>query len=376
MATLKPVEIIIDFETVYGEDPSPTKPYIIPMTDAGLTASQAMEQVNTIAAGRDSSRPYFGLIDVNGDLNIPVSYENFPLIMRMIFGEETSTALTERADSTDYKAGETVEFTVGTGSYICTIGGTSDSSEPTDGVATGDIITDGTVTWIYTTETLYSHTVATAPDCVGSFMCEIKFLEDCGAGSTDRYFKYNGLKGNTGTFNITTTGVLAFSVSTIGSLQTDSITTAGYTAYERTNEVTVPTNRLFQQDASVTIDDVKYNLVKGTTQSFNNNLVKDDLLGGTAAVTEGQFIVTGNLESIFDGDMFTAAKNHVKTAMDISFGNQFGGLIQNFPEVDFAYTTPTAAANASSPLSLDFTAYKDTGSTTYSYSCYNTIASY
>lgn len=376
MATLKPVQILIDFETTYGEDPGTTKPYIIPMTSAALTASQAMETVNTIASGRDVSRASFGLIDVNGDLSIPVSYENFPVLMKMIIGDVTSGALGTRADSTAYLPGQTVAFATGTGSYVCTIGGTTDASEPTGGSADGDVITDGTVTWVYSTDTLYEHKLETAPDCVGSFLCEIKYLEDCGASSTDVYFKYNGLKTGTGSFSITTTGVLEFTISTMGASQTDNVSGAAYTPYDLTNKVELPTNRLFQQNASVTIDQVKYPLAKSTSEEFNNNLTKEDLLGGTSIVTEGQFAVTGTLESIFDGGLFAAAKNHVKTAMDMSFAAQFGGILQQFPEVDFSYTTPTATANESSPLSLDYAAFRDTGTSAYKVYVYNSIASY
>lgn len=376
MATLKPVQVLIDFETTYGEDPGTTKPYIIPMTSAALSASQAMENVDTISSGRDVSRASFGLIDVNGDLNIPVSYENFPVLLKMIIGDVTSGALGTRADTTDYLPGQTVDFVTGTGSYICITGGTSGSSEPTGGSADGDQITDGTVVWVYTTSTLYEHVLAAAPDCVGSFLCEIKFLESCGSGSSDVYMKYNGLKTGTGSFAVTTTGVLAFTISTMGASQTDNQSGASYTPYPLTNQVVLPTNRLFQQNASVTIEQDKYSLAKSTTLNFNNNLTKEDLLGGVSQVTEGQFNVSGNLESIFDGTMFAAAKNHVKTSMDVSFAAQFGGILQQFDEVDFSYMTPSATANESSPLSLEFQAFRDTGTSAYKAYVYNSISSY
>jgi hypothetical protein len=79
-------QVVIDFETTYGADPTSINGLLMPFNSFGLVASQKMTEPATIRAKRDAVMPIFGNIDCKGPAKIPVDLVNFGYWLRALLG--------------------------------------------------------------------------------------------------------------------------------------------------------------------------------------------------------------------------------------------------------------------------------------------------
>lgn len=67
----------------------------IPFISSSLDSEQSLVTSNVLGLGRDPTTPFQDVINVSGDIVIPVDLRNFGIWLKAIFGSPTSKAITD-----------------------------------------------------------------------------------------------------------------------------------------------------------------------------------------------------------------------------------------------------------------------------------------
>ena len=83
--------MLIGFETTYGVTPIPDDFFQVPFTSNDLDSSQGLIESNVLGLGRDPTEPFQDVINVDGDIVVPVDLRNIGFWLKAIFGDPTTT---------------------------------------------------------------------------------------------------------------------------------------------------------------------------------------------------------------------------------------------------------------------------------------------
>lgn len=83
--------LIIGFETVYGTAPASGAFHLVPFVSSDLDSAQGLIESNVLGLGRDPTQPYQDVINVDGDIVIPVDLRNIGHWLKAVFGAPTTT---------------------------------------------------------------------------------------------------------------------------------------------------------------------------------------------------------------------------------------------------------------------------------------------
>ncbi len=83
--------MLIGFETVYGTPPDAGDFHLVPFVSSDIDSSQGLIESNILGLGRDPSQPYQDVINVDGDVVVPVDLRNIGHWLKAVFGVPTTT---------------------------------------------------------------------------------------------------------------------------------------------------------------------------------------------------------------------------------------------------------------------------------------------
>ncbi len=171
-------KVVLDWETVPGEDPSSPKPIYLKTTESGITVNRQTKTDDIIGGDIDSGgEPYGTFNEVAGAITTPLYFEQIGVILKAALGSPT-----------------TVDNTNGT----------------------------------------YTHTFVST-ECIPSFCLQNTLKNDCESGS-DIVERYNGLKAKGFSFTVSPDGDYNISLDTVGMSMRDSIVD-GISELDETNKI-------------------------------------------------------------------------------------------------------------------------------------------
>jgi len=83
--------MLIGFEATYGVPSIPDDFFQVPFTSNDLDSSQGLIESNVLGLGRDPTEPFQDVINVDGDIVVPVDLRNMGFWLKCIFGDATTT---------------------------------------------------------------------------------------------------------------------------------------------------------------------------------------------------------------------------------------------------------------------------------------------
>jgi len=180
-------------EESFNVAPATPKVLLMKNTSFELKSEQKSEVVELLGNGHEPNKKTYGSYDYSGSLGFVLGGDYFPILLEGAVGAATTVdnATTEAyADSTAYSVGDIVNHSNGTNSLVCYKAGTSSTEPDVTGKKDGDIIVDGTVTWIL--RPLLKKRAGSLESCLPSFGIERKDIPNCSAGD-DHYELFTGL---------------------------------------------------------------------------------------------------------------------------------------------------------------------------------------
>jgi len=83
--------MLIGFETTYGTPPASGAFHLVPFVSSDLDSAQGLIESNILGLGRDPTQPYQDVINVDGDIVVPVDLRNMGHWLKCVFGAPTTT---------------------------------------------------------------------------------------------------------------------------------------------------------------------------------------------------------------------------------------------------------------------------------------------
>ena len=99
---------LLGFETVYGRSPASGGAdasvfHLIPFISSDLDSAQGLIESNVLGLGRDPTQPYQDVINVDGDIVVPVDLRNIGHWLKAVFGSpETGVSDTNESGTYDH----------------------------------------------------------------------------------------------------------------------------------------------------------------------------------------------------------------------------------------------------------------------------------
>jgi hypothetical protein len=84
-------QLLMDFETEFGQTPATIAAVKLPLNSAGLKATRNVIETNTITGRRDAPAPLWGKVDVSGTVVVPVDQEAIGYWLKAMFGDPATT---------------------------------------------------------------------------------------------------------------------------------------------------------------------------------------------------------------------------------------------------------------------------------------------
>lgn len=258
-------KLLVWREATKGTTPATiSKAYSITALSYNLVETQKTETNPALGNGGQSSATDFGMSDYAGNIECKYTGGIMPILTTHVIGAATTKAnavATIWTATTVVTAGTIVNSVAGTASLVCKTGGTTGATQPTyTGKVDGDLITDGTVTWIYRSAVLKRYQGSLTP-CLETLGIEMQSETGCGTVSTfkERYMGVflNSLELAKSGGNVT----YKYSIPAVAMDRTASNVT-GFTALTITNELAIADNSFGYDDATITI---------GGTEAVNAN---------------------------------------------------------------------------------------------------------
>ena len=100
-------KLLIAEEKEYGVLPD-TNYRQIPFISSSLDSEQGLISSNVLGLGRDPTQPFQDVINVDGDMVVPVDMRNIGLWLKAIFGIPTTSETEDGAYSHDFESGKTL----------------------------------------------------------------------------------------------------------------------------------------------------------------------------------------------------------------------------------------------------------------------------
>lgn len=412
-------QIVIDFETTFGQDPVSPNGLRIPFNTCELKGAQAFIDPATIRNSRSAVAPGLGRLTVEGPMVVPMCYKSLGYFFKAMFGAPTTT----NADTAGYLTGGAgVTTTIGTwtaitdGSFSVSIDGSASDVTGinfTGDAAMTDVAADiqtairaigtggfalATVTWNATTASFKITSGTTGPSssvgvlsaaasgtnisatmkCTASFatatagldLYSHKYVISTSAqpslvvekGFTDlgHYFKYNGVKVGGFKLVVGEDGELVGNVDLLGSNETPS-----NTAYDSTPTDVVLT-RINNFQAVLKEGGSETALVKTAEFNFNMGLDGNQFVIGAGNkrgdIPEGMVAVTGTIKALFTSmALLNKGINTTESSQEVIFTDASNGstLSIKVPEIYYDRTSPSITGPAGVELDLNWRGFYD-----------------
>jgi hypothetical protein len=281
-------QLILDFETVYGANPSPKASIKLPFLSCDLKVDQKPQISNILGSGRKASTPTHGKKTVTGELTGEIDLVAIGYPLKMVFGAPTTTH-------------------------------------------------EGAV---------YTHTFkigAVTP----SFLLEKGWPSL--AGGSPKYYLYNGCKAGGFEIKFGGNGQLTYRIPIIGAKETFG--TSPYVVTP-TKNVTGPSTIFGNADVVLRQGGSLITTIEEFNYIFKNNANIGHGLNGTGQGTmaaEGGPTIEGNIKGLFDHDtIISEGRDHIKTSLSAVCGaspEQIGFYIaeQEYSQESPAITGPEGA---------------------------------
>ena len=313
-------KVVLDWETTAGEDPVAAKPIYLTSVESGITANRQTKTDNVIGGDIDSGgEPYGTFNEVNGGITTPMYFEQIGVLLKASLGNPT---------------------TVDNG--------------------------DGTFT-----HTFVSH------NCIPSFCLQNTMKNDCEAG-VNIIERYNGLKAKGFNITISPDGDYTFSLDTVGMKFRDSITD-GLTELDEASKVVLGATRIKNAHTSLLIDGSSYTLSKSFSLSLDRGTEATYTIGTGAnagEISDLQVKANGDFSSLFDGGVYTKAKNETPVSFEVVVSDSSNSLSFKVAEAKFSFKNEAKKVGEKYPLNLSWNGYKTTGSELLKVVLTNTVTSY
>lgn len=313
MASPKIKQVLFDFEGEgnYGKDPKAPKPYVLLAVSDGISATQNTKVDNVIGGDIDSGgEKYSTSVDVKGSLTVPMYYEQIGVILKVALGDPKTEADTTSTD-------------------------------------------------------MHTHTFKST-ECISSCVIEDTLTTECNKdGSKKDFFKrFNGLKANTMNINASPEGDYHCEVDFVGATGRDNLVEPTLEKLDTANKIVLKNTRIVNKHAFLYINDSTepYKLAKEFSFTIDRGTDAEKVLSAGAIVEDSQFLVTGSLNSIFDGDMYKKAMSQEKVKAKLVFTDGKNSLEFIMAEVQFSTSDTARSYGEKYPLNLEFSCSK-TGDT-------------
>lgn len=312
---VKTTQVVVDFESTYNTDNGVPNARLLTVNSNGIKVSESQSQSQAIGGGREATEPYYGNIDVSGQVAAPLCYNQSGYWLKMALGAPS---------------------TVNNG--------------------------NGTFTHTFTVQ-----------DTLPSVVIENKIAFAGGAGYT--YHKYKGNVCNSYELSVASGSELVQNVSTIGASFSKSATPYDATVttipYKRVNfkDGALYIDGTIQGCLSDSLNFSLNNNIDGEFYAIGGS-------GFRCMVAEGAVDVSGGITTIFKNeDFLTKAMGHTETSVKVKFTSGTDSLEYIFDDAQFALSTPEAGAQGAK-ADFSWTAYKNNATSTMKVVLTNSIASY
>ncbi len=85
--------LLLAFEATYGTAPAAGAFHLLPFVSSELDSSQGLIESNVLGLGRDPTQPYQDVINVDGDITIPLDMRNIGQWLKAVFGSPITTGV-------------------------------------------------------------------------------------------------------------------------------------------------------------------------------------------------------------------------------------------------------------------------------------------
>lgn len=345
--------------------------YSVTAISLSLAETQKTEKNPTLGNGGQASRTDFGASDYAGNIECKYTGGIMPILMNQIIGRATKTTAATAGwkTLTLYAVGGIVSTTTGSHTLVCVKAGTTGATEPVyTSKVEGDLITDGTVVWMFRAKELKKYVGSLNP-CLETMGIEIVSQTGCEVTPVTFTERYTGVFLNT--FEIAKSGgnvIYKYSLPAVAMGRGDS-EQAGWTAATITTETAIV-------DRAYGYDDVKI-LVAGV-EPVNCNSFKMTINRNTAleyGVKVGERIdntpiVTADGEMVlkFTKEQYALVYANPTQTVSITMANGNGDkTILTFPMVETLRAPLTYATDKPIYLTVKLGAVGDSSASTVSY---------
>jgi len=372
------VKILLWKEAVKGEIPANPQCYVLKAESFGIKVAQASETNTLLGSGRGADRKTYGTDTVSGDIPIIWDTDNAPIFMHHAIGAPTAVAnatVDAWAATTLYAKGDMVNHSNGTHTLVCRIAGTSGAAEPA--ITTqlrGDIIGDATATWILMP--LLKRYTGERADALESFGVEV-----ADTNGTTAFSRYLGLHINSLPLSVAggTIGIKS-SLGILGMTKEDSDLDATYEEMSaKTGFAESPLESDFYSLDSCTfeLNGSTAEVTTGFDMTISNNVTMEDALNNKKVENIGQVVNDGNINLLFDAQVYKDAADHVDQAIKLTFAKANGcKMIVNFPTVAMDKIDKVFETNKNTMLSIPVSAFDTNVEKSITYEVISPLQSY
>ena len=93
---------LLGFESAYGNPPTLGEFHLLPFISSDLDSAQGLIESNVLGLGRDPTQPYQDVINVDGDIVVPVDLRNIGHWLKAVFGSP-ETGVSDASESGTYE---------------------------------------------------------------------------------------------------------------------------------------------------------------------------------------------------------------------------------------------------------------------------------
>lgn len=349
------------------------KAYNVTALSFSLTETQKTENSPALGNGGQGTATDFGASDYAGNVECKYTGGIMPILVTHTIGSATKTnaATGTWALNTVTAAGNMVNTVAGTATLVCKVAGTTGATEPSYvGKVDGDLITDGTVTWVYRSVVLKKYIGSLTP-CLETLGMQMESQTGCEAVPVVFSERYKGIFFNS--LEIAKSGgnvVYKYSIPAVAMGRSDS--SQGVTAHPAltiTSEQTIVDNAYGYDDVTVTVGGVEpVNAVAFRITINRNTAVEMGVKVGERIDNTPLVTVDGELTLKFTAEKYAELYANPSKEVIVTFSKVNGDYAKfTFPSVETMRSPLTYATDKPIYLTAKLNAKGSTSVATVSY---------
>lgn len=380
-------ELVVYKESVENVMPSnPSALKVSGLINCSISDTQKTEANPVLSAGGQASKKDRGTSDYAGNMECKLMGDMMPFTVTHAIGKAVKTALTSEAwaqntayakyDPYDLTAGDVVLHTDGVHNLVCKVAGTSGATEPDlTGLASGDTVTDGTVTWIVR-GVLYKYEGQSEP-CLETFGAEYKATSGCDGVSEEFKKRFQGNFLNS--FEISKSNgtiIHKYSLPVVAMGAADNVSgnqdgTAFVSVKDEAGYAEQVMNELpfGYDDLQVKIGGAEPVNGRNFRMMVNRNVSLEDATARNKKVSNiPQMTVEGEIALKFTKEEYLKAFNNEEVEVIATFGKQNGDMAAfTFSETEKDRVDPVFTTNEPAYLTIPLTASGDSANPTINF---------